>query len=139
MFCRYEDYSSGPSRTERDKKTSEIRQSDCNGREEINLTLPTENAHKYHKLTDETGLGRRLRPDLKQKISDYVRQGIVKPQPVQQLLEKEVELMAQHVPATDRAYHPLARDVQNYIRAALVQGEYSSLDEENLAAKIENW
>uniref|UniRef100_A0A8W8J8V0 Uncharacterized protein n=1 Tax=Magallana gigas TaxID=29159 RepID=A0A8W8J8V0_MAGGI len=39
----------------------------------------------------------------------------------------------------DRSYFPTNRDIRNCIHEALVKGQYSGLDQENLQKKIEEW
>ena len=39
----------------------------------------------------------------------------------------------------DRAYFPTSRDIRNYMHCALVAGQFSGLDEENLQKKVAEW
>lgn len=39
----------------------------------------------------------------------------------------------------DRAYYPLSKDIKSHIHTAIAAGKLSSLDQENLRIKIEEW
>ena len=105
----------------------------------IKLKLPKVCAHKYHIISKESGLARRLRPELKEKVAEYVQQGIVKASMVKHLIQVHVESTTSNIPENDRAYHPTSRDVQNYVRSALAGSQHSDIDQDNLKKKIAKW
>lgn len=71
-----------------------------------------------------------------------MKQGVTNKVTVRQLLKTfvENEMPLETIPSpTDRAYFPTAKDVSNYVHAALVKGQYSGLDQDNQEEILKEW
>ena len=85
-----------------------------------------------------------MHPAVKEKLYAYVAVGITSTPMMRRLLRQFVNddlSLKEHVNINklDRAYFPTSRDIRNYIHSALVAGQYSGLDEENLQKKVAEW
>ena len=127
----------------------------------IHLELPLSNAHTDHILTAQAAAGNHsfqgetvcvcscwnnvnTRNAVKEKLYAYVAVGIMSTPMMRRLLRQFVNddlVSKEHVTVNklDRANFPISRDIRNYIHSALVAGQYSGLDEENLQKKVVEW
>ena len=106
----------------------------------IMLRLPLHGAHTNHTVTKESAFANSMHSLLRNKIKEHVKMGITSVPYLKRVLKAFVESeMNQDVKPSknDRSYFPTNRDIRNVVHAALVKGQYSGLDQENLAKMIE--
>ena len=86
------------------------------------LSLTTEEAHHgTHQTRGSHLMAQRVNPQIAQKISELVQDGITETQEVRKVLNHYVcmVLCAEHPPdSDDRAYFPVNRDLKNHIYKA---------------------
>ncbi|MES9881483.1 MAG: hypothetical protein ABW185_11435 [Sedimenticola sp.] len=110
----------------------------------IYVKLPLLAAHTNHNVTIESAFAQRLHPDLKSKIYEYCKLGVTSVPFLRRVLRQYVLSdmckldIIQPLPH-DRTYFPSRRDIQNHVHKALVAGQFSGLDQDNLEKKIDEW
>lgn len=108
------------------------------------MKLPLVAAHTNHNVTVESAFAQRLHPDLKSKIYEYCKLGVTSVPFLRRVLKQFVVSdmcktdEIQPLPH-DRTYFPTRRDIQNHVHNALVAGQFSGLDQDNLEKKINEW
>ena len=110
----------------------------------IYLQLPKINAHTNHAVTEEEGFSHRIHPMVKAKIYQLVGSGITSCPVIKSLLDRYIihDLCRYDTIKplkNDRSYFPTSRDIKNHIHKALVAGQYSALDVDNLELKMTEW
>jgi len=110
----------------------------------IVVKLPQPCAHTGHVLSAQAAVSNRMHPAVKEKLYSYVALGITSTPMMRRLLTQYVqEDLSRQEPVginkEDRAYFPTSRDIRNHIHSALVAGQYSGLDEDNLQHKVGEW
>ena len=110
------------------------------GTTEFFVSLPMQSKHSHRLL----GTARRIHFKLREKILELVQQdGITNIRVIKKLLKKQVKEMCEFdvikPDLTDRAYHPLNRDIINCIHSAIVAGKHSQLDLVQLEKLVEDW
>lgn len=113
-------------------------------RNRIYINLPLAASHTKHTVSIESAFANRMHIILKERIKEHVKMGITSVPYIKKMLKsfvnKELSVEDCVTPSSnDRSYFPTNRDIRNYIHAALVKGQYSSLDQDNLQKKIEEW
>ncbi|XP_056007175.1 uncharacterized protein LOC125649720 isoform X2 [Ostrea edulis] len=113
------------------------------GEEKIYVCLPLCASHSNHTVIPETGLSNRINENVKRKIYEIVNMGVTNINVIKKLLKSfvEAEFANKEIKPSkfDRAYYPLSKDIKNHIHTAIAAGKLSSLDQENLRIKIEEW
>ena len=103
------------------------------------VTLPMESVHN-HKLIGAT---RRMNPRIREKILEFVSNGITSVKVIKKLLRKYAleEFVGDPVKPHpgDRAYYPLQKDISNCVHAAISSGKYSQLDQVQLQGLVNEW
>lgn len=113
------------------------------GEEKIYVCLPLCASHSNHTVIPETGLSNRINENVKRKIYEIVNMGVTNINVIKKLLKSfvEAEFANKEIKPSkfDRAYYPLSKDIKSHIHTAIAAGKLSSLDQENLRIKIEEW
>jgi len=140
-------------RTLKETKMKELRQKLCQCSSHCELTaehyyfvsLPTLAAHSEHSVGVEAAFFQKVNPCVSQKISELVNEGMVNYYEVKRSLAHYVKHVLPMVEGIDppsednRAFYPTDKDIQNHIYMAKKARLLSSLDQENLHLRIEEW
>lgn len=109
----------------------------------IYINLPLAASHTNHTVSIESAFVNRMHIRLKERIKEHVKMGITSVPYIRKMLKsflnKELSADCVTPSSNDRSYFPTNRDIRNCIHAALVKGQNSGLDQENLQKKIEEW
>ena len=151
-YCIPEELSLETKKKEREVKSKQLNQLWTDLRampEKVNsvikfyLSLPAEEAHHAaHPTRGSHLMAQRVNPQIAQKISELVQDGIIDTQEVRKVLNHYVCTVLCHEnppDSDDRAYFPVNRDLKNHIYKAKKAHELSKLDQHNLAKKINDW
>ncbi|XP_062614804.1 uncharacterized protein LOC134276580 [Saccostrea cucullata] len=134
----------GAKEREMDRLENDIQKKNAPFSNKIHLRLPLAASHTKHTVSIESAFANRMHIKLKERIREHVKMGITSVAYIRKMLksfvEKEMNSEDCVSPSTnDRSYFPTNRDIRNCVHAALVKGQYSGLDQENLQKKIEEW
>ena len=149
LFPKYkiEDPFSFSSRKLKEIKKEQLRQlqeaSEVKSEIKYYVVLPTKEAHhSVHDTEGIIGYAQRMHPKLSEKVHDLVSEGITSVPEVTRALKFYVNhtLCPNSKPdPSNRSYYPIADDIRNHIYRAQKLCQLSSLDQENLRLKIEQW
>lgn len=120
-----------------DMLLSDIEGKKVNISSKIHLKLPMGASYTKHTVTMESAFANRMHTRLKERIREHVKMGITSVPYIRKMLksfvEKEMRSEDCGSPSSnDRSYFPTNRDIRNCVHVALVKGQYSGLDQENL-------
>lgn len=113
----------------------DINKNNATFRNKIYINLPVAASHTKHTVSIESAFANRMHIKLKERIRVYVKMGITSVPYLRKMLKSFVdkELSSEDCvspSSNDRSYFPTNRDIRNCVHAALVKGQYSSLDQE---------
>jgi hypothetical protein len=106
------------------------------------VCLPTNKAHdNCHPTGIIAGPAQKMHPLIAKKVEDLVREGSTDANEVQRALREYVkcQFSASKPAPTDRSYYPTTTDIHNHMYKARMAMQLSKFDQENLAAKINEW
>ena len=103
------------------------------------VSLPVESVHSHRLI----GATRRINPDIRIKIHEFVADNITNAKIIKRLLRKHVQEQYSLDPVkphiTDRSYYPLERDITNCVHSFISAGKYSHLDQLHLEKVVTDW
>ncbi|XP_071821469.1 uncharacterized protein [Apostichopus japonicus] len=147
-ITRYDDYQVEEQASQRQRSAklaileAKLTENSVQGTNVIHVKLPQIAAHDTHKVSLESGFSKHIHPEVRNKIDEYVAQGIISVPLIRKTLEHFVynELCPDSKPLKhDRCYFPTNRTIRNYIHLALCKGRFSKFDQLNLEEKVKAW
>lgn len=103
---------------------------------DIILSKPSTHSHPV----SSSFLNQTLNEEVKQKIYQYVSEGITDVETIQKLLEVYVKTnISSDIPTSSRSYYPIRKTIYNHVKKFTNQNRASEVDHVALEADIDPW